>query len=508
MLAPAIGEVTAIPQALGDGADDNGHGTLIGGLALYGDVETCIVARVFAPNLRLYSARVLNAAGKFDDEALITTQMREAIEYFTNNYGCRIFNLSLGDDNLPYRGGKVSPWASILDTLERELNIVIVVSAGNFAYQLQGEEFADAHLHRYPRYLLEDDARIIEPATGSIVLSVGALAHSANVPPGRNVEVRPISQEGEPSPFTRSGPGLGGAVKPELCDFGGNQVYDGTLRQVVALNELSVVSTHRNYLQRLFATDVGTSFAAPRVAHLAARLLGALPDASANLVRALLVSSASVPEQAVARLSPLGNDAVSRVCGFGRPDFESAMFSQEDRVVLLGQSELGHDRFHVYEIPIPEEFLVGRSLRSIDVTLAYDPPVRHSRFDYLGAKMSFRLIRGRTLEQVIRAFQTQAANPNPVDSLTSTSWNCSMKPGPEAREGGTIQRAVFEMRQPPRPVYGDTYHLVVRCEKKWARPEHAPQRYAIVVVLRQEGAIELYQHVSQRVRTAVRARVR
>ena len=402
----------------------------------------------------------------------------------------------------------MSPWASILDTLARDLNIVVVVSAGNFSYQLQGEEFPDAHLQRYPRYLLEDDARIIEPATGSIVLSVGALAHSANVPPGRNVGVRPISQESEPSPFTRSGPGLGGAVKPELCEFGGNQVYDGALRRVVALNELSVVSTHRDYLQRLFATDVGTSFAAPRVAHLAARLLETFPDASANLIRALLVSSASVPEQAANRLSPLGNDAVLRVCGFGRPDFESARFSQEDRVVLLGESELGHDRFHVYQIPVPEEFLVGRDLRTIEVTLAYDPPVRHSRFDYLGAKMSFRLIRGRTLEQVIGAFQTQATNVNPVDSLLSTKWNCDMEPGPEIREGGTVQRAAFEMRQPPRPEYGDTYHLVVRCEKKWARPEHAPQPYSIVVVLRQQGAVNIYEQVSQRIRAAVRARVR
>jgi hypothetical protein len=176
--------------------------------------------------------------------------------------------------------------------------------------------------------------------------------------------------------------------------------------------------------------------------------------------------------------------------------------------VLLGQSELGHDRFHVYEIPIPEEFLAGRDLRTIEVTLAYDPPVRHSRFDYLGAKMSFRLIRGRALEQVIAAFRSQAGNLNPVDSLASTKWNCGMNVGPEAREGGTVQKAAFEIRRPPRADYGDTYHLVVRCEKKWARPEHEPQRYAIVVVLQQQGAANIYEQVSQRIRAAVRARVR
>lgn len=312
LLAPAIGEATAIPLALGDGADEHGHGTLVAGLALYGHVGNCIEAGQFTPALRLYSARVLNANCTFDNEALITTQMRDAIRYFSETYGCRVFNLSLGDDNLPYAGGKVSPWASVLDTLARDLDVLIVVSAGNFVYRLRDEEFVDAHLQRYPRYLLEDEARIIEPATGAIVLTVGALSHSERLPVGagdRDVAMRPISHEGEPSPFTRTGPGLGGSIKPELCDHGGNRCYDGRLAQIRDLTELSIISTNREYLRRLFATSTGTSFAAPKVAHEAARLTHDFPGASANLIRALLVSSASVPPASAAVLS--GLEAIS-----------------------------------------------------------------------------------------------------------------------------------------------------------------------------------------------------
>ncbi len=202
LLAAAIGEATSVPLALGDGADDNGHGTRVAGIALYGSIEGCIQARMFAPELRIYSARVLNEHCKFDDSKLITTQMQEAIRYFRNTYRCRVFNLSLGDDNLPYRGGKVSPWASVLDTLSRELNVLIVVSAGNFIYSPRGEEAPDSHLQRFPRYLLDDDAKIIEPATGAIVLSVGSLALRDGLPPGgaqRNVALRPVSSEAEPS---------------------------------------------------------------------------------------------------------------------------------------------------------------------------------------------------------------------------------------------------------------------------------------------------------------------
>jgi subtilisin family serine protease len=242
--------------------------------------------------------------------------MRDAIRHFSDAYACRVFNLSLGDVNLPYRGGKVSPWASILDTLARDLNALIVVSAGNFTYQPREDEHPDSHVHRYPRYLLSDEAKVIEPATGAIVVTVGSLSRSDALPRGaghEDVAVRPISRAGEPSPFTRSGPGLGGSIKPELCDFGGNRAYDGRLNRIREFNECSVVSTNRDYLRHLFAADVGTSFAAPRVAHIAAKLFQLFPNASANLIRALMVSSASVPSQSVNVLQNLAENAVLQV---------------------------------------------------------------------------------------------------------------------------------------------------------------------------------------------------
>ena len=58
---------------------------------------------------------------------------------------------------------------------------------------------------------------------------------------------------------------------------------------------------------RAFCENVGTSYAAPRVAHKAARLLAELPDASPNLLRALLGAHASWPEACVRLLDPQKN---------------------------------------------------------------------------------------------------------------------------------------------------------------------------------------------------------
>ncbi len=510
LLAPAVGEAITAPRTLGDGTDRHGHGTMVAGLALYGDVEACINNRSFQPELKLFSARVLNERCEFDDENLVTSQMREAIHYFHDNYNCRVFNISLGDRRLPYNGGKVSPWASVLDTLARELNVVIVVSAGNFDYDPGPDGSPDTHLQDYPRYLLSDEARIIEPATGAIVLTVGALAHTATVPPGSSagsVSFRPIALPNQPSPFTRSGFGLGGAIKPELCDFGGNCAYDVTIQRVRDnIRELSIVSLNHDYLNRLFTSHVGTSFSAPRIAHLATRIFEIFPDASANLIRALLVASASVPEAALNTLEPLDEDAVLRICGYGQPNMHKAQLSDENRVVLYTESEIDFDNFHIYEIPIPEEFIENRGTRSISVTLAFDPPVRHSRLDYLGIRMSFRLLRGKTEEEIVEAFRHRTRDEEEVERISSTKFDCKMIPRSRSRESSTLQKAIFTIHRNPRPEYGETYYLLVRCEKKWARDEHSPQRYAAVVVLEHSEQVNLYNTIQQKVAVRLRAR--
>ena len=59
--------------------------------------------------------------------------IKEAIEYFYKEYGCRVFNLSAGDSDHLYCGGRQFAWAEMLDQLSRDLDIVIIVSAGNVA---------------------------------------------------------------------------------------------------------------------------------------------------------------------------------------------------------------------------------------------------------------------------------------------------------------------------------------------------------------------------------------
>ncbi len=505
LLRTAIGESTSVPVTIGDAADENGHGTKVAGIALYGNISKCINERKFVPQLKIYSAKVLNKDNEFDDESLIITQMVDAITYFKETYSCRVFNISLGDPKLPYNEGKVSSWASILDTLAREMDILIVVSAGNY----DADEFMEVSeiQRQYPKYLLNSSARIIEPATGCNILTVGSIADSDYLSPqeGNKVNCQPIAKKNQPSPFTRSGFGISDSIKPDVIEYGGNWAHNGT--SIIDSKESSILSLNKDYLNKLFITDVGASLAAPRVAYIAAQLFNQYSDKSANFIRALIASSCTVPAECVSLLENLSDkNAILKMCGYGVPNLDAALLSDINRVVMYAEGNLPLDMFHIYEVPIPEYFITTNGKRKITVSLAFDPPVRHSRLDYLGTNMSFKLIRGKSVEEVEEAFRLRSNSEGKSDGLSSTIFDCKFEPTKSIRSNGTLQKGEYILSRSPNN-YGDTYFLVVNCQRNWAPDSFSPQKYAVIVTISHEAQIDLYSQIKARLELQIRARI-
>jgi hypothetical protein len=215
-------------------------------------------------------------------------------------------------------------------------------------------------------------------------------------------------------------------------------------------------------------------------------------------MRALLVGSSSVPEEAIECLTPVGKNVVRTVCGHGLVDLERAAFSDDGRVVLYAEDELAYDYFAVYEVPVPREYQSEKGRRAIQVTLAFDPPVRHRRKDYIGTKMSFRLVRGCTSEFIFSHYRKRSKAEEPIPELPNR-FNCKLDIGSQQRDSGTVQtgRAVF---QRDISEYGSRYYLVVRCEAGWAASlQEQTQRFALVVELSHEAEIQLYARVRARV---------
>lgn len=501
LLDGALAGAIAEPAHLGT-ADDWGHGTRVAGIAAFGDLRAQLQRDKLVRSARIASAKVVNNRGEFDERSLVPKQMRTVITRLRQDLGCRIFVHALGDAKGLFNGEKVGLWAFTLDELARELNVLIIVTTGNRTPRAHAD--AEQSVSHYPRYLTEEANAFCEPGGAMNVLTIGALAHGPGIDDSHleEAKVRAITALGQPAPFTRRGPGINGSTKPDLVDYGGTAVFDAVVARMRGGDDLpsaGLVSLHHKFSDSLFATASGTSFAAPFVAFKASQLLRRFPNASANLLRALLVGASQVPEQAHECLEKVSREAVRNVCGHGLVDLERAAYSDDARVVLYAEDELAYDYFAVYAVPIPSEYQSEKGRRTIRVTLAFDPPVRHRRKDYLGTKMSFRLVRGCTDEFIFSHYRKRPKTEGAVPELPK-KYDCDFDLGHTVRGSGTVQTgsAVFQ-----RDVtkYGDTYYVVVRCEAGWAATlEQQSQRFALVVELSHEAEIQLYERVRTRVR--------
>jgi len=489
------------------------HGTMVAGLAAYGDFEQPL--RDGAPLVLggpVVQGRVIeldpdgSGRHRFPPEQSEYRTVEEAITTLNNDYGIRIFVMAVNKLD-PYAGPHVDLMTESLDNLARDRDLVIVISTGNHVADIASARMASGHhaANDYAGYALGPLARIAEPGTAALALTVGSIARSdgpatlAGTTPLGYTAIAPVNGV---SPFTRSGPGAFKGLKPDLVHYGGNWVIRVTGELAISDAGTSSISLAMTDTGRLFGQGSGTSYAAPRVARAAADVLGTYPDASANLVRALVALSASVPAPVT---TEFGKKA-GQVVGHGLPRADRAVASSARRVVLMGDFELDTDTVAVHPLPIPPAFHRGRGSRTIGVALAFDPPVRRTRREYLAGEMNFDLVRASTLEDVTAAYQGQIKDqevPLPKGRL-----RLDLKPGSTSTANSTlmvrrVQHTIFPEDD------GDTYFLVVTHRNRpWAR--NGVQSYALAVELEEhaESDVDLYVELQQRVSLRARTRVR
>jgi subtilisin family serine protease len=515
LISPAVAEEMSFVPGL-DPTDETGHGSAVAGFAIYGDVENCIRQKRFVATLRLLSGKVLSGDMSQYDRRLIANQVIDAVNYFNGQLGCRIFNISFGDAQQPYDGRHVKGLAAILDTLARERDIIFVVSAGNFKGT---EDVPEDWRKDYPRYLFKPEARIIDPAPALNAITVGSLARydadrlSTRYP--RDVNHQPIARVDELSPFTRTGPGPNGAIKPELVEYGGNvsvdlRIGDGPRFQPADPNISEMAVKHSYVGDRLFVPVIGTSFAAPKISHIAAHILREYPDASANLVRALLLLNATPPDNALALLEASG-DAENQSFygyGYGRPDFEKTLYSLETCVTLVAEERIGADQTHFFEILLPQEFLsTGSCNRSIRIALAHCPPCRSTRKTYKGSKISFKVVAENDIETLEARFRADSTLKNIVE------WG-PLTPGNQLRSKGTAMKASKTIKLLPSTsslLNGKRLFVVVTHQVEiWAKDlvqDEEPYALAFAIEDRARNDIQLYAQLRAKLRQRVRARV-
>ena len=357
-----------------------GHGTRVAGAALYPKGITN--SRRHILNAWIQNARVLNENNEMPEELFPPQVLAEVTGHFYRGPAkTRIFNQSI-NTVAPCRLIHMSAWAEAIDRLTWKNDIIFVLSGGNIPDY--GSVTNPGIVDRirsgqpYPEYLYASSSRIANPAQSLQAITVGSVGLQA-LTGDKNSFAGPA----QPSSFSRTGPGIWGAIKPEVVEYGGDLAYDSGNPPNLSVTSEIAPQLVRSTLHGgpAYGNDrVGTSFAAPKVAHILATIQTTLYDEPALLYRGLLVQSARWPEWTSSHPDKY---EVIRSMGYGIPDVERATANTEYRITLITQGEtyIRARQVHIYEAIIPQELRHPGDAYEIlvEVTLSYKAQPRRTR---------------------------------------------------------------------------------------------------------------------------------
>ena len=527
-------------------ADMNGHGTAVAGIVIYGNFEPSsgTSVKVLTPKVSVCSAKVMHN-NSFGGTTMVSHKrpeqlIKEAIEFLHKKYGCRIFNLSIGNPDEIYQGGRQFAWASTLDDLSRSLDIVIVVSAGNVNNpELPTGCSRDEFVQNARDNLFSPEHRLINPATSALCVTVGSITRKSEpiTKPGKISSVS-VGRKDFPSVFTRVGFGVAGAIKPEFVDYGGNYALSQAIRgkniwlkndENLAEPSLSIKSN------KVLEGFLGTSFAAPHVTHVAAQIehslkkqLGHHP--SANLIRAFLANSAilsdemkrhahsSVDRWYTGMRNPK-QDRLLRLYGYGRVT-DSLLYSNNRTVTLFAEDALSLRDYHLYKIPVPRDFIAIKNKKSIKISLAYNPITQPCRKEYLADNLWVEVY--RKIDEALLARYKAKMQENTLElgdySALPNEYKAGFTPAGQTLRKSTLQQYTWSTEKAGGGRFlldsleDDPYIYVLVTGKesfKFSEMESS-QMYAICVTFTYEAKeqIELYQLIKSKVRLALKAQIR
>lgn len=361
-----------------------GHGTRVAGAILY-PLGIPLTGRQQAI-CWIQNARILDGDNYLPTKLFPPKVLKEIVEFYYHRTKTRIFNHSVAGIS-PCRTQSMTSWAAEIDKLiwEKKGDVLFIVAAGNIAANTSfvTRPSIAAHMQagrNYPDYLLSPSARVANPAQSFQALTVGSVSHGSY----QNPPLRSIAEIDCPSAFSCTGLGIWDTIKPEVVEYGGDYVVDSTSSPSFSTPESVCPELVRSTLHggtAVSADAVGTSFAAPKVAHIAAALAVEFPQESALFYRALIVQSARLPNWAHGSVEKLYQ--AIRMMGYGIPNAERALGNASNRVTLKvdGSECIRARQAKVYQVQIPKIFLSqGEGFDVlVEITLSYVAEPRRTR---------------------------------------------------------------------------------------------------------------------------------
>jgi Subtilase family len=324
---------------VGDSQYWNGHGTLMSGVALYGDLETALSRGGPVPlSHRLETVKILPHAGQNDPElyGAITAAGIDLAERHAPRRR-RVICMAVTSD-VGLGRGRPSSWSSAVDQLcygGGDRRRLIVLAAGNLRGDIHAAEYLDRN----------DLEEVESPPQAWNPIVFGACTDKITIVHPDYAGWQPVAPAGDLSPASRTS-GIWDRqwpIRPDVVFEGGNFAHDG-VNPGSAIDDLQLVSTHYRPNIRLFDAFGDTSAAAALGSNLCAGIMSARPELWPETLRGLAVHSAewtpAMRERFDAAPSQAQKLALLRRYGWGVPDLTRALLSASNDTTLMVEDAL------------------------------------------------------------------------------------------------------------------------------------------------------------------------
>ena len=367
-----------------DHEHNSGHGTMMGGIALYGNVREALLSQesVIITH-KLCSVKVLPPPQHADTPVelwgLKTEQAISLAEIVLPNDKI-VYCLAVTSETDIDRG-RPSSWSGSIDKIaygEGTTQRLLLVSSGNIYDELEWRAYPDSNVTK----------SVQNPAQAWNCLTIGAYTEHINISDQENYPDNiPLSPLRCLSPYSTTSVIWANKWpnKPDVVFEGGNilRAPDDSFTQH---HDLSILSTSKQFNHNNhFDTFSATSAATAQAGWMSAKIMEKYPQAWPETVRGLLVHSASWPNELLAQFNLSVNRKADvkkliRICGYGVPQLTNALFSSETSLNYIAQEHMqpftlqgGMNEMHYYNLPWPVDELnaLGDIKVTIKITLSY-----------------------------------------------------------------------------------------------------------------------------------------
>jgi len=287
---------------------------------------TFVIGRMLMENEQFGNILFLNVEiigkGRLTPEKFYA-DIKEVLTKFSKTV--KIYNVSLGTDEAVTEEYSIT--AHIFDTLQKEFDVLFIISAGNCEKLKNG--------------------KLTSPAESIHSITVGSVSHLDTN----------LQEKDSPSLFSRCGPAPGGNIKPDVVSYGG--AHEERFGKIKPIGVYSIGI--RNEL----AEDIGTSYAVPRVTAVAAKIYERYKHAfkSPDMTKAILL-----------HYTLMKNCDVTDIKGYGvMPENFHEIDMQTDFITYLhsGTAKIGNI-VEMPEIPVPKScYDDDKATGEIIITLVY-----------------------------------------------------------------------------------------------------------------------------------------